>query len=227
MIAINWRKHANCSNCEIAERKINASSRDDCKSFESSGFFVNVFFDSYKGRMCGCWSTRLSGRFIRGSVAFAKRSIPSTGYGRGERTIRFRTIFLTGLTKRSSPANGRSRYWFSMADQRGAKQKVPTRRSSADPVLDTTVKRQYCRWANADLVLMWFLDQPSDLGIVEHLSVIHSWLASHGHKVLFAEAFRFLSKNSALFNLSISLIVVFPEDTWDILEIYLKKKRRW
>ena len=69
------------------------------------------------------------------------------------RTIRFRTIFLTGLTKRSSPANGRSRYWFSMADQRGAKQKVPTRRSSANPVLDTTVKRQYCRWINADLVL--------------------------------------------------------------------------
>lgn len=186
MVAINWRKRVNCSNCEIAERKINASSHGDCKSFESSGFFVNVFFDSYKGRVCGCWY-RLSERFIRESIAFAKRSIPSTRYGRRERTIRFRTIFLTGLTKRTSPANGRSGYWFSMADQRGAKQKVPTRRSSANSALDTTVKRQYCRWANADPVLMWFLDQSSDLGIVEHLSAIYSWLASHCRKVLFAK----------------------------------------
>lgn len=98
----------------------------------SSGFFVNVFFDGYKGRVCGCRSTRLPGRFIRERVAFARRYILGTRYGRREHAIRFRTVFLTGLAKRSSPANGRSGYWFSMADQRGAKQKVPTRQSPAD-----------------------------------------------------------------------------------------------
>lgn len=78
--------------------------------------------------MCGCRSTYppsppgedLSAR----ESAFARGNIPGTRYGRRE-YARFRTIFLTGLAKRSSPANGRSGYWFSMADQRGAKQKVP------------------------------------------------------------------------------------------------------
>jgi len=55
-------------------------------------------------------------------TTFAGRNILGTKYGREERAIpRSATIFPTGLAKRSGPANGRSGYWFSMADGERAK----------------------------------------------------------------------------------------------------------
>lgn len=142
----------------------------------SSGFFVNVFSTVTKGEctVAGLPASRedLSARGSR------SRDEASRARGTEEGNARYDsgpvTIFLTGLAKRSSPANGRSGYWFSMADQRGSKQKVPTRRSSAGQRSTQQSRDNIVGGQTRIPCLCDFLDQPSDLGIAERLSAKHS-----------------------------------------------------